>query len=230
MNKEERALLSEKLGDGVGVWAKRRKEIEGMGEEDIQAEIKKTEETVRKRVEASGSRSQRSGMGSLPLTMAILCPVGSQVDAFTAYDCSNRSNIVESYLLLEPDACAVSDKTGEVETTVYGAIMQIKQDRIIPIFRCQVIETIVSQYFGHWPPAGITRYILFREPKVLEAWECRQARMHGKVVIGGSTVQATIRATTSHAMFLSGAMDDDSNYEAGIISFPKGKTLSGQTV
>jgi hypothetical protein len=36
--------------------------------------------------------------------------------AFTAYDCSNRSNIVKSYLLLDPDACAASDRNGELET------------------------------------------------------------------------------------------------------------------
>jgi hypothetical protein len=91
-----------------------------------------------------------------------------------------------------------------------------------------VIETIVSQYCGHWSSAGITRYIRFREPKALEAWECQQARTHSKVLIGGHTIQAAIGATMSHAMFLSGAMDDDSNCEAGIISFPNGKTLSGQ--
>jgi hypothetical protein len=129
-------------------------------------------------------------MGSLPLSMAVLC--GGQLKAFTAYDCSNKSNIIESYSLLEPDACAASDKAGEVETTVYGEIVQIKQDIIIPIFSCQVIETIVSQYCGHWSSAGITRYIRFREPKALEAWECRQARTHGKVIIEGCTVQATI--------------------------------------
>jgi hypothetical protein len=36
--------------------------------------------------------------------------------AFTAYDCSNRSNIVKSYLLLDPDACAASGGNGEMET------------------------------------------------------------------------------------------------------------------
>jgi hypothetical protein len=119
------------------VRAKRRREIEEMDEEGLQAEIKKTEETVRKKVEVSGPKNQRSGMGSLPFTMAILCLVegGGQVDAFTTYDCSNRNNIVESYSLLER-LCRVSDKTGEVETTVYREIVQIKQDRIIPIFRC----------------------------------------------------------------------------------------------
>jgi hypothetical protein len=104
----------------------------------------------------------------------------------------------------------------------------MKQDRIIPIFSCQVIETIVSQYCGHLSSACITQYIWFREPKELEAWECRQARSHGKVVIGGRTIQVTVGATISHAVFLSSAMDDDSNCESGIISFPNGKTLSGQ--
>jgi hypothetical protein len=102
---------------------------------------------------------------------------------------------VESYSLLELDACAVSDKTAAFETAVYREIVQMKQDLIIPIFRCQVIETIVFQYCGHWSLACITRYIWFREPKALESWECRQARSHGKVIIGGHTIQATIGAT-----------------------------------
>jgi hypothetical protein len=72
---------------------------------------------------------------------------------------------------------------------VYREIVQMKQDRIIPIFRCQVIEMIVSQYYGHWSSAGITRYIQCRKPKAL-GLECRQARTHGKVIIGGHTIQA----------------------------------------
>jgi hypothetical protein len=72
----------------------------------------------------------------------------------------------------------------------------------------------------------VTQYIRFREPKALKVWECRQARSQGKVIIGGRTIQATIGATVSHAMFLSGVMDDDSNCESGIISFPDDKTLS----
>jgi hypothetical protein len=76
-------------------------------------------------------------------------------------------------------------KEGEVETTIYGEIVQIKQDRMIPVFRCMVIETIVSQYCGHFSSAGITRYNRFREPKTLEAWECCQGRKNGKVIING---------------------------------------------
>jgi hypothetical protein len=254
LSKSERDCLSQKLGDGPGVRAKRRKEVEEMSKMAIGNEIKKTEEILRERAGATGLRNCKSGLGSMPLTMAILCLAGGQVRAFTAYDCSNRSNIIESYSLLEPDACAVSDKAGEVETTVYGEIVEIKQDRMITVFRCQVIETIVSQYCGHFSSAGVIRYIRrepkaldawehswysgvswccqvlgFRELKALEAWECCQARSHGKVLIRGRMVQATIWATVSHAMFLSGAMDDNSNCEVRIISLPNRKTLGRQT-
>ncbi len=80
----------------------------------------------------------------MPLAL-LMCLMVSSVDGFTAYDCSNRSNVVEAYSLLEPDACANMGKKGEVETMVYGEIVQIKQDRMIPVFRCIVIETLVAQ-------------------------------------------------------------------------------------
>ncbi len=94
-----------------------------------------------------------------PLWMltAFTCLMRSPVAAFTAYDCSNRSNVVESYSLLEPDACANMRRDGEVETTVYGEIVQIKQDRMIPMFRCTAIETLVVQYCGMFSAAGVTR-------------------------------------------------------------------------
>jgi hypothetical protein len=111
----------------------------------------------------------------MPLAL-LMCLIVGPVEGFTAYDCSNRSNVVESYSLLEPDACATMGKDGEVETTVYGEIVQIKQDRMIPVFRCVVVETLVAQYCGMFSAVGVTRYIRFRELKPLEAWECRKAR------------------------------------------------------
>jgi hypothetical protein len=106
--------------------------------------------------------------------------------------------------------------------------VKIKQDQIIPVFKCQVIKTVVTQYCVHWSSAGIIKYIRFREPKAPEAWEWRHARRRGKLFIGGHTVQVNIGATMSHT-FMSGAMDDDSNCETGIISFPNRKTYGGQT-
>jgi hypothetical protein len=49
-----------------------------------------------------------------------------------------------------------------VETTVFGEIVQIKQDRMIPVFRCVVIETLVAQYWGMFSAAVVTRYLKFR--------------------------------------------------------------------
>ncbi len=130
----------------------------------------------------------------------LLCLSGQAVEGFTAYDCSNRSNIMESYSLLERDICANMGKEGEVETTVYREIVQIKQDRMIPVFRCVIIETIVSQYCGMFSAVGVARYVRFREPRTLVAWE----RKSGKVVINGKTFQGKIGATASHSMFLAG--------------------------
>jgi hypothetical protein len=55
-----------------------------------------------------------------------------------------------------------------------------------------------------------------------------QASKNGKVVISGRLIQATIGATISHAVFLSGGLDDGINCEAGTISFPNRKTFVGQ--
>jgi hypothetical protein len=52
--------------------------------------------------------------------------------------------------------------------------------------------------------------------------------MHGKFIISGRMIQATIGATVSSVTFLSGRLDDISNCEAGVINFPDGKTMSSQ--
>jgi hypothetical protein len=154
MTERELDMLGEALGDGTGSRAKRRKEIEEMTIEDMEAEIRETNTVIRKR--------RRAGAGLLPMPLALLmCLMVNSVEGFTAYDCSNRSNVMEAYSLLEPDTCANMGKEGEVKTTVYGEIVQIKQDRMIPVFRCIVVETLVAQYCGMFSAAGVTRYIRF---------------------------------------------------------------------
>ncbi len=66
----------------------------------------------------------------------------------TAYDCTKRSNVVYSYSLQDPNACATSDGNAVIETTVYGENFQMKAISIIPIFRCQVIEQLCLSTVG----------------------------------------------------------------------------------
>ncbi len=146
--------------------------------EEMEAEIRETNALIRRR--------RRRGVGLLLMPLALLmCLLVSSVDGFTASDCSNWTNVVESYSLLEPDTCANMGKDGEVETSVYSEVAQVKQDRMIPVFRCMVIETLVAQYCGMFSAAGVKRYIRFWELRPLEAWECRQARLNGQVHING---------------------------------------------
>ncbi len=118
--------------------------------EEMEAELRETNEAIRKR------RRGTPGLLLKPLWMltVVACLARNPVEAFTAYDCTNRSNVVEAYSLLEPDACANIRKDGEVETTVYGEIVQIKQDRMIPVFRCTVIETLVAHIAGCFQQQG----------------------------------------------------------------------------
>ncbi len=79
--------------------AKKRKEIEEMSKEPIETEIKRTEVAMTERIESAARRKQGLGVGRLPWMMMVLGLIGGQSrppEAFTAYDCSNRSNIVES--------------------------------------------------------------------------------------------------------------------------------------
>jgi hypothetical protein len=104
MTEREIDELSELPGEGVGSRAKRAREIEEMTIEDMEAEIRETNAMIRKR--------RRAGTGLLPMPLALLmCLMVSSVDGFTAYDCSNRSNVMEAYSLLEPDAWARKGKS-----------------------------------------------------------------------------------------------------------------------
>jgi hypothetical protein len=108
MSEGELDTLSELLGDETGGRAKRRREVEEMTIEEMEAELREVKAKIRKR--------RRAGTGWLPLTLALLmCLTVSLVEGFTAYDCSNRSNIMEAYSLLEPDAFANMGKEGEIQ-------------------------------------------------------------------------------------------------------------------
>jgi hypothetical protein len=194
MTEEEIEDLQWQLGDfgpanGYGSRGKKRsqQDVIDMTIEEMEAELQETSEAIRKR------RRRTPGLLLKPLWMLTVfaCLARAPVGAFTAYDCTNRSNAVEAYSLLEPDACANMGKDGEVETTVYGEIVQIKQHRMIPVFRCTVIETLVAQYCGMFSAVGVTRYLKFRELKPLEAWECGKPEGTGNLSSTGDLSRET---------------------------------------
>jgi ribosomal protein L13E len=66
------------IGDGPGAWAKRRKEIAEMGQEDIKPKIERIEVAMTERVKSAARRGQGFSVGKLPLVMMVLNLVGRQ--------------------------------------------------------------------------------------------------------------------------------------------------------
>jgi hypothetical protein len=79
----------------------------------------------------------------------------------------------------------------------------------VSIFRCHVVESVFSQYCGHSSASGITRYIRFREPLLVEPETCRRAQMtDGNITIAGRIFRGNVGTTTSPSFFLAGRLDD----------------------
>ena len=115
-----------------------------------------------------------------------------------------------------------------MERTIYGEIVQIKTERRVPVYRCAVIETVVSQYCGFLSAGGVVRYLKFREPRRVEAQDCRRARTTGRLTIGGKEYQVTAGTTTSHSTFLAGDLTDTGDCSTGTMETVTGAKLGGQ--
>ncbi len=106
MTEQEIEDLQWRLGDfgpagGRGGRGRKRsqQDVIDMTIEEMEAELQETNKAIRKR------RRRTPGLMLKPLWMltVIACLAGSPVEAFTAYDCTNPSNVVEAYSLLEPE-------------------------------------------------------------------------------------------------------------------------------
>jgi hypothetical protein len=154
--------------------------------------------------------------------VAMLCLARQDrlVMGFVAYDCANGTNRVE-----EPAACPTNKDHHEVERTIFGEIVQMKKDRTEPVFRCMVIESVMSQYCGFNSAGGVVRYITFREPRRVEAQDCRAAKEKGKMMVGGQEFKVTPGTTISHSTFLHKDLTDGGYCETGVLELPGGKRL-----
>ncbi len=70
LSEKELDTLSELLGDGIGARAKRRREIEQMTVEEMEAELGEVKSEIKRR--------RRAGMGWLPLTLVLLLCITGQ--------------------------------------------------------------------------------------------------------------------------------------------------------
>ena len=160
------------------------------------------------------------------LMVSIMNP--GTTEGFKAYDCANTSNRVDVYSLLQPAECPTATPVHAVERTIFGEIVQIKGERTVPIFRCRVIESIVSQYCGFLSAGGVTRYLKWREPRAVEAQDCRDAERTGKLQVHDREFSVTPGTTTSHSMFLAGDLTDSGDCTTGVIETASGQKLGGQ--
>ncbi len=114
MTEEELENLQWQLGDfgpagGYGSrGAKRRKDPIDMTIEEMEAELEETNEVIRKR------RRGNLGLMLKPIwtLMIVACLAGGLVSAFTAYDCSDQSNIVEPTLFWSRMHAPTQARTG----------------------------------------------------------------------------------------------------------------------
>jgi hypothetical protein len=145
------------------------------------------------KIASPGSMKSKAFNKKSLLSFSLLLMTGFNVLAptsgFVAYDCMNASNTVEAYSLLAPEECHVTGGEHKVERIVQAEVVQIKRERTINVFRCQVLETLVSQYCGHSSAAGVTRYLRFREPLLVEASSCRKALTDAGNITIANTVE-----------------------------------------
>jgi hypothetical protein len=69
----------------------------------------KVQDILKLQHEARAGQAKGSKPKHLILMFGKMCLFMPMVQAFTSKDCMKQTNILESYTLLEPDACPVSD-------------------------------------------------------------------------------------------------------------------------
>ena len=142
-----------------------------------------------------------------------------RIYGFQAYDCNNASAPLEQYSLLEPEPCPDMLKQHELKRNLEGEIVQLKKERLIHTTRCQVYETIQTQYCGFQSRAGATRYLKMREALNVEPAHCRLAEKTGKIKINGKEQKVQIGVSMSFHTYLRGGIDMNNNCEVGTFEY-----------
>ncbi len=168
----------------------------------------------REQVSRKLARARATLVGVIAMLTASLAGLAG-VDGFQAYDCSNSSNPVDMYSLLDPEPCPDVAMDHVVERMLHGEIVQMKRERLIRITRCHVVKSIMSQYCGWQSRAGFVRYLKFREPYTVEPSACRHANKTGIMVINKKSWPVQMGAVRSYSDYLEGSLDLGHNCQVG---------------
>jgi hypothetical protein len=77
-----------------------------------------------------------------------------------------------------------------------------------------------SQYCGHSSAAGVTRYLKFHEPLLVNPVDCAAAKDNGgNITINGKVFTARIGSRTSHSFFVAGSLDARHNCQTGTVTY-----------
>ncbi len=161
--------------------------------------------------------------------LALMLTGAPRIYGFQAYDCNNASAPLEQYSLLEPEPCPDMLKQHELERNLEGEIVQLKNERLLHTTRCQVYETIQTQFCGFQSRAGATQYIKLPEALNVEPADCRLAKKTGRIKINGKEQVIQIGVPTSFHTYLKGRIDINNNCEVGTYEYG-GKECTKQVV
>jgi hypothetical protein len=102
------------------------------------------------------------------------------VEGFKAYDCSNSSNPVGMYSLLDLEPCPDVAMDHVVERMLHREIVQMKRERLIRITRFHVVESVMSQYCGWSQPLRLRSSLMrLRSSLVVRASDCQCTSCNG---------------------------------------------------
>jgi hypothetical protein len=156
--------------------------------------------------------------------------IATPVKAFMAYDCSNASNVVEAYSLLEPAPYHASGFEHRYEQYVQAEIIQQNRERTVTIFRYHVVESVFSQYCGHSSAAGVTQYLKFCKSILVDPVDCAVVKNNrGNLTINRKVFNARIGSRTSHSFFVAGSLDSRHNCQTGTVVYGNNVIDSGNS-
>jgi hypothetical protein len=83
-----------------------------------------------------------------------------------------------------------------------------------------VVESVFSQYCGHSSAAGVTCYLKFCEPILVDPVDCTAAKDNGgNLTINGKVFNAQIGSRTFHSFFVAGSLDSRHNCQTGTVVY-----------